>query len=99
MDNIIVYGQEHCPKCDTLKSFLEDLGIPFKSLDMAEHRAYLDARDAFPPDAGAPVLELRDPVGYEDSTFWNHADLFEHGKLQTGTVEHIVGVALVSEWE
>lgn len=99
MDYIYVYGQDHCPKCNALKSFLEDLGVPFKSLDMAEHMDYLDAREGFPPDAGAPTMEYRDPTGRGLPLFWTHNELFESGKLDTGLVEKIIGIQLVTEWE
>lgn len=99
MNSIFVYGQEYCPKCDALKNFLTELNITFTELDMADNRDYLDSWDAFPADAGAPVLEVRDPTNYEDNNFWMHDDLFKLGKLDTGLVETILGMKLVAEWE
>lgn len=98
MDTVFVYGQEHCPKCDALKSFLEDLGVPFTSKDMGENWSYLDAQDAIPTDMGAPVMEIRSPI--DNSTeFYTHHCLFQQGRLDTGLVETILGCKLVTEWE
>lgn len=99
METVIVYGQTNCPKCDSLKTFLRDLGIPFADRDMSEFRAYLDSNDAWPDDAGAPVLEILDPIGYEAPSLWTHKALFVKGVLQTDLIETIMSIKLVGVWE
>lgn len=94
-DLIFVYGQDHCPKCDQLKSFLEDLGVPFRVLDMAEHKNYLDSNDGWPFDAGAPTLELRDPTSYDETCMYSHHILFQGGNLNTEVIKNIVGMGQV----
>lgn len=88
MMKVIVYTTQGCPKCEALKDYLTERGVPIVTRDMQDPtaRGILLSMNMFTNTA--PVLDA-------DGTYLDINDLFCHGRLQKDTIDYHCGVGIV----
>lgn len=78
---IILYTTEVCPKCKKLKTFLQEKGIPFKTLDMQSPEGLAELRFNGCFALEAPVLQIGQNIHVARRLFKDGKDLSEETKF------------------
>ncbi len=55
---IVVYSTPFCPYCVTLKKFLEDKGVEFEEIDVAQNKEAAREMIEKSGQSGVPVLDI-----------------------------------------
>lgn len=82
MSKITIYTTETCPKCQKLKTFLQERSIPFEVADMSTPESLTELRFNGVFTVTAPVLQVGD-------IFFESGELFEKGEINKSILETI----------
>lgn len=62
MAELVVYTAPNCPYCEALKSFLKELGLAFKEVDVSKDPKAARELILKSGQAGVPVLEVEGEI-------------------------------------
>jgi glutaredoxin len=83
---LVVYTLEHCPNCETLKSYLQSSGKTFAERDLSSAESLTELRVCGIFVNEAPVLQ-------KGEEFFTPTDMFPRGRLDAERIKGFISGA------